>query len=209
MGDPHGVSTLPQAREQVIQQLTEAFAHDLITVEELERRLEHVYRAQSVAEAQAIVVDIRSARTDGSLRAPNVDEPRQSRDEIVPASAKDRFVAILSSSSRRGLATIPHRLEALGVMSDSTIDLRAGVLPTDIVDIHVRVVMANMRIIVPAGLRVVNRVGAFLANVETSPSLDLAPMVPGTPIIRITGYAALANLEIVTDSSGSDEDDSD
>jgi hypothetical protein len=207
MGDPHSLVTLPQARERVIQQLTEAFAHDLITVEELERRLEHVYQAQSVAEAEAIVVDVRSARAGGSLRAPNVDEPRQSRDEIVPAPSQDRFVAILSSSSRRGLATIPHRLEALAVMSDSTIDLTDAVLPADIVDIHVRVVMANMRIVVPPGLRVVNRVGAFLANVETKPSLDLAPMVPGTPIIRITGYAALANLEIVDDPSD-DEDES-
>jgi hypothetical protein len=61
-----------------------------------------------------------------------------------------------------------------------------------------------MTIIVPANLRVVNRVGAFLANVETDPSLDLAPMVPGTPVIRITGMVTLANLEIVSASKASD-----
>ena len=85
----------------------------------------------------------------------------------------------------------------MAFLSDSTIDLTTAMLPTDIVDIHVRVILANMKIVVPEGLRVVNRVGALLANVETSPSLDLAPLVAGAPVIRITGYATMANLEIV------------
>lgn len=195
---------LPRVRERVIQQLTEAFAHDLISVEELEHRLEHVYRAQSVAETEAIVVDLRSAAATGSLPGPHPDEPRQSRDLAPEAPARDRFVAILSSSSRRGLLSVPHRLEALAVFSDSVIDLTTASLPGDLVDIHVRIVMANMRIVVPAGLRVVNRVGAFLASVETDSALDLAPMVPGAPVIRITGYATLANLEIVAATSGSE-----
>lgn len=202
MDGQHGMVSLPQVRERVIQQLTEAFAHDLISVEELELRLEHVYRAQSAAETEAIVVDLRSAAATGSLPGPNPDEPRQSRDLVEPVPSQDRFVAILSSSSRRGVWSVPHRLEVLGVMSDSVVDLTSASLPGDIVDIHIRVVMANIRIIVPAGLRVVNRVGAFLANVETSSALDLAPMVPGTPVIRITGYATMANVEIVADSTG-------
>jgi hypothetical protein len=204
MENPLAVVSLPQVRERVIQQLTNAFAHDIITVEELERRLEHVYQAQSVAETEAIVVDLKSATATGALPQPNPDEPRQSHDQIVPVVSRERFVAILTSSSRRGMWSVPHRLEALAVMADSTIDLASADLPGDIVDIHVRVVMANMTIIVPANLRVVNRVGAFLANVETDPSLDLAPMVPGTPVIRITGMVTLANLEIVSASKASD-----
>ena len=204
MENQHGMVSLPLVRERVIRQLTEAFAHDLISVEELEQRLEHVYRAQSAAEAEAIVVDLRSAAATGSLPGPNPEEPRQSRDLAADAPPRERFVAILSSSSRRGLS-VPHQLDALAVFSDSVIDLTSARLPADIVDIHVRIVMASMKIVVPAGLRVVNRVGAFLANVETDSALDLAPMVPGTPVVRITGYAALANLEIVAAPSGSED----
>lgn len=199
------VVSLPQVRERVIQQLTEAFAQDLISVEELERRLEHAYRAQSAAEMQAIVVDLRLAARTGSLPAPNSDEPRQSRD-LAEAPGHDRFVAVLSSSSRRGMSVVPHKLEAFALLSHSVIDLTNASLPADIIDIHVRVMMASLTIVVPPGLRVVNRVSAFLANVETSPSLDLAPMVPGTPVVRISGYATLANLEIVADASEIDED---
>jgi hypothetical protein len=188
--------SLPQVRERVINQLTQAFAHDLIGVDELERRLEHVYQTKSVAEAEAVVMDLRVAEATGSLPAPNPDEPRQSA-ESLPALAKDRFVAILSSTARRGLWNVPAYLEAHALFADSTIDLTNAILPGEIVDIHVRLFAANMTIIIPAHLRVVNRVGAFLANVETSPSLDLAPLVPGAPVIRITGYARLANLEII------------
>ncbi|HEY6218620.1 MAG TPA: hypothetical protein VIV65_01100 [Gemmatimonadaceae bacterium] len=190
------LQSLPQVRERVVQQLTQAFAHDLIGVEELERRLEHVYQTQSVAEAEAVVLDLKAAAATGSLPAPPSDQPRQSLD-VIPNVTSDRFVAILSSSERRGPWVVPQRLEARAVFADSTIDLTQAALPGDIIDIHVKVFAANMEIIVPAGLRVVNRVGAFLANVETSPSLDLAPMVPGQPVVRITGYATMANLEII------------
>lgn len=201
MESQHGMVSLPQVRERVVQQLTEAFTNDLISVEELEDRLEHVYRSKSAAEAEGIVADLRSAAATGSLPAPNVDEPRRSRDEVATGPSRDRVVAILSSS-RRSLASAPHRLELLSVMSESTLDLTTASLPGDIVDIHVRVVMASVRIIVPAGLRVVNRVGAFVANIETDSALDLAPMAPGTPVIRITGYATMANLEIVAGPTG-------
>ena len=101
--------------------------------------------------------------------------------------------------------SVPYRLDALAVLSDSVIDLTNTTLPGDIVDIDVRIILASMTIVVPAGLRVVNRVGAFLANVETDSALDLAPMVPGSPVIRITGYATMANLEIVSSASDAAE----
>jgi len=198
------VVSLPQVRERVIQQLTQAFAHDVISVEELERRLEHVYQAQSAAETEAIVVDLRSAEATGSLPQPNIDGPRLS-DQLSVKPSRDKFTVVLSSASRRGMWAVPRQLEAFALWSDSVIDLTNADLPGDIVDIHVRVVMANMRIVVPAGLRVVNRVGALLANVETDPKLDLAPMIPGMPVIRITGSVTLANLEIVSPSTDAED----
>jgi hypothetical protein len=197
-------ASLPQVRERVIQRLTEAFAHDVIGVEELERRLERVYRTQSVAEAEALATDLRGASALGSLVAPGGEHRRVSMDGYPPM-AVDTFTAIFSSTARRGRWPVPARLEARAFFADATIDLRSAILPGDIVDIHVKVVAANMTIIVPPQLRVVNRVGAFLANVESSPSLDLAPMVPGSPVVRITGYATMANLEIVDEATSEEE----
>src|SRR4051812_671550 len=122
MDNPGAIVSLPQVRERVIQQLTQAFAHDVISVEELERRLGDVYQAQSAAETEAIVVDLRSAEATGSLPQPNVDEPRRS-DQLIATPSRDKFSVILSSASRRGMWTVPHHLEAFALWSDSVIDL--------------------------------------------------------------------------------------
>ena len=85
----------------------------------------------------------------------------------------------------------------LALFSDTEIDLTNASLPAEIVDLHVTVVFASLRIVIPSGLRVVNRVGAFAASVESDAALDLAPMVPGSPVIRITGNATFGSLAIV------------
>jgi hypothetical protein len=116
----------------------------------------------------------------------------------LPGRKRERMRSIMSSQARRGVWAVPRELRVLGLFSDTTIDFTNAMLPPDIVDLHVNVLFANMQVVVPPGLRVVNQVGAFAANVESQPALDLAPMRPGAPVIRITGNCIFGNLEIVS-----------
>jgi len=192
MEPPKGVVPVGAVRERVIQTLTEAFANDLLSVAELEERLEKAYRATTAEEAMALVAGLqRPMHEPGALVASEAPE-------MTLARGRERFLSIMSSQARRGVWTVPRQMDAVGVFSDTTIDLTHATLPKDIVDLHVNVVFANMTIVVPEGLRVVNKVGAFAANVESDPSLDLAPMKPGPPVIRITGNCVFGNLEIVS-----------
>jgi hypothetical protein len=194
MDDPKSVVPVGAVRERVIQALTDAFANDVISVAELEDRLEKVYRATTAAEAEALVVGLQQAPVPAD-RAPGdsiaLRDPSLERDS-------QRLNSILSSQSRRGVWTVPRRLDVFALFSDTVIDLTHASLPQDIVELHVRVIFASVRIVVPPGMRVVNRVGAFAANVESEPALDLAPMIPGSPVIRVSGSATFANLEIVS-----------
>ena len=193
MDEPKAVVPVGVVRERVIQALTEAFANDLITVAELEDRLEKVYRASTAAEAEALVVGLRPALgAPAALQRPPVTDV-----EPAYATRAERFFSIFSSQSRRGVWTVPRALDVVALFSDTTLDLTHASLPKDIVDLEVSVIFANMQIVVPPGTRVVNRVGAFMANVESEPALDLAPMKPGAPVIRITGNTIFGNLEIV------------
>lgn len=183
-------------RERIIQVLTDAFANDQITVAELEDRLEKVYRASTAAEAESLIAGLRQPPPVGAQgHAPVRREIDLGRDR-----ANERIVSIFSSQSRRGIWSVPRDLDVLAVFSDTVLDLTNASLPAEIVDLHVTVVFASLRIVVPSGLRVVNRVGAFAASVESDAALDLAPMVPGSPVIRITGNATFGNLEIVASS---------
>jgi hypothetical protein len=184
-------------RDRVIQVLTDAFANDLISVAELEDRLEKVYRATTAAEAESLIAGLQRgvvpARPDDralSVRGAGAEPEGQ------------RLMSVLSSQSRRGIWTVPRHFDVFALFSDTLIDLTQASMPQDIVELHVNVIFASVKIIVPPGMRVVNRVGAFAANVESEPALDLAPMVPGAPVIRISGSATFANLEIVSGNRG-------
>ena len=180
-------------REQVIQALTDAFANDHLTVAELEERLEKAYRATTGDEALALIAGLPGVAA-GSRGVAHYTEPVR----VTLTGRPERFFSIMSSQSRRGVWSVPRELETVAIFSDTTIDLTHATLPKDIVDLKVNVLFANVRIVIPPGMRVVNRVGAFAANVESEPALDLAPMKPGSPVIRITGNALFANVEIVS-----------
>jgi hypothetical protein len=188
--DDKAIVPVAVVRERVIKTLTDAFANDILSVQELEDRLEKAYRAATPDEALSLIADLTAAP------APQASLSRNDPDLI--AMRRERFLSIFSSQARRGVWAVPRQMDAVALFSDTTIDLTHATLPPDIVDLHVNVVFANMVIVVPPGLRVVNRVGAFAASVESESALDLAPMKPGSPVVRITGNAVFANLEIVT-----------
>lgn len=201
MDDSRAAVPVGVVRERVIQRLTDAFANDLISVAELEERLEKVYRATTAAEAEALIAGLVPVAGQAGLglaqraeQLPYQEEPRS-----------ERFLSIMSSQSRRGVWAVPRRLKTVALFSDTTIDLTHAMLPRDIIELEVNVIFANLEIIVPPGMRVVNRVGAFAANVESEPALDLAPMVPGSPVLRVTGNAVFANVEIASAKRLADE----
>src|SRR4051812_45056427 len=194
MEPPRVELPLHLVREQVIKTLTDAFANDLISVNDLEDRLEKAYRATTAAEAKALIGGLEHLPSAQGTLVPlsatpiAVDVPRE----------RERLRSIMSSQNRRGVWTVPRAMDILGVFSDTTIDLTQATLPRDIIDLHVNIVFASMTIVVPPGFYVHNRVGAFAANVESEPALELAPMKPGSPVVRITGNCVFGNLEIVS-----------
>lgn len=192
MEEQRSVVPVGVVRERVIQALTNAFANDQLTVVELEDRLEKAYRATTADEALALIAGLPQA-----VPGPGGLVAQAQSNELEVRREAERILSIMSSQSRRGIWTVPRALDVLAVFSDTTLDLSQASLPKDIIDLHVNVYFASVKIVVPAGMRVVNRVGAFAANVESEPALDLAPMKPGSPVVRITGNAMFANVEIV------------
>jgi hypothetical protein len=192
MDEPRAVVPVGVVRERVIQTLTNAFANDQLSVAELEDRLEQAYRATTADEALSLIAGLDQQAPAGAVVAGT------DRASVASMREPERFVSIMSSQARRGVWAVPRELKVVALFSDTTIDLTHATLPTDIIELRVNVIFASVRIVVPPGLRVVNRVGAFAANVESEPALDLAPMKPGSPVVRITGNALFASLEIVS-----------
>src|SRR3954469_10165881 len=103
-------------RERVIQTLTEAFANDVLTVAELEERLEQAYRAGTAEEALALIAGLPQRSSTSAQALVGADA-----DMVVPH--RERLRSIMSSQNRRGVWTVPRQMDILGVFSDTTIDL--------------------------------------------------------------------------------------
>src|SRR5258708_11077164 len=96
--EPPPPLALGRERERVITLLSRHFASDALTLDELETRLELVYRAASVAELHAL---------PGGL--PQSDAPSSSQIETRPTAIKprSRLLSIMASTGRLGGGTPP------------------------------------------------------------------------------------------------------
>ncbi len=186
------ILSLTDERERVIQLLSEHFANDRLSLDELESRMELAYKAGSVSELQRLTADLPTA---SALPVPAPEAA------ALPALApdRDRIFAVMSETSRRGPWIVPQRLDVLAIMADTTIDLTQTALPTGIIDIHIRSLWAAVKVVVPPGLQVVNRLSSLMGSVGGggAPNDDAGSggaWKEGT-VIRLSGWAVMAEVQ--------------
>src|SRR5689334_14406219 len=109
------VVSLVDERERAIQRLSEHFANDRLTLDDLEQRMELVYKATTMAELQRLTADL----PDSSAAAVPAPLPASEVPAIAPD--RERVFSIMSETRRRGAWIVPQRLDLVAVMSDTTI----------------------------------------------------------------------------------------
>lgn len=180
--------SLEREREKVIEQLSEHFAVDNLSLEELERRMALVYQASSVQSLRELTRDLPSAQSPVPARAP----------APVPAAflpEEGRIVSVMAQTKRKGMWQPPRHLDLWCVMSETNLDMTQAQLSPGVTEIEVRALMASVKIIVPPGVRVVCQPSAFMAEVADETS-DPPAVGSGAPIIRITGPVIMTELKV-------------
>jgi hypothetical protein len=190
--DPKPRSDLPvsleQERERTIELLSRHFAYDNLSLDELERRMEQVYRAASVPALRELTKDLQA-------EAAQAEERRAVAVPEAFAPERDRIVSIMAETKRRGLWRPPRRLDVWSIMSDTKLDLTEAVLASGVTEIHLRAVMAAVRIIVPPGVRVVVQPNALMSSVVDDME-DQPPVGSGAPVVRIIGPVIMSELKV-------------
>jgi len=184
------IVSLTDERERVIRQLSEHFANDRLSLDELESRMELAYKAATVGDLQRLTADLPS-----NTAAP-VPAPLPPEEVTALAPDRERVFSVMSETHRAGSWLVPQRLDLMAVMSDTTIDLTQAALPTGIIDIHVRSIMAAVKIVVPPGLQVVSRVSSLMGSVHGGgePNEAGGGWKAGT-VVRLTGWALMAEVQ--------------
>lgn len=200
MSEPLPPPQLARAREQKINELSTHFANDDLSLDDLERRIERVYKASSIADLELITADLQPSaalvdprgRARGDI-APLHESPGVPANIEVPRS---RLLAFMSSTRRVGRWAVPRDLRLIALMSDSKLDLTSAALPVGgVVNIEVTAIMASVRIIVPPGMRVISEMHSLMADVGSNAD-ELDSGIGHAPVIRVTGTAFMAEVKV-------------
>ena len=184
---PLPVRPIEQVRERVIEALSEHFARDHLSLDELETRMARVYAATTPAEVDALVADLPAL----ALGAPVTVTP----DAYAPTpKLKERLVAIMSGIVRRGLWKIPRRLRVVAIMGGVELDLRQAELPPGVTEISAFVLMGGLEIRVAPGVRLETDGVAIMGGFEDRVH-DPGIAAADAPVVRVTGIAIMGGVE--------------
>src|SRR5688572_22680441 len=112
--DKHPVS-LQGERDRTIELLSEHFAQDNLTLDQLEQRIDLAYQASSIPALRELTKDL---RTDAGAV---VARPAAPLPEVF-APERDRIVSIMANTKRRGTWQPPRHLDVWSVMSETLLD---------------------------------------------------------------------------------------
>jgi hypothetical protein len=175
-------------RERVAEVLREAAGDGRLTMDELDERLDAVYKAKTYAELEPITHDLPATGTP-AIPAAAAADPTRFGGEATSSGA----FAILGGFSRRGDWTVPKEFTAFCFMGGGEIDMRDAKFAEREVNIHIVAIMGGCEVIVPedATVRVtgVGIMGAFEHSGAGSGS-------PGGPVITINGLAFMGGVDV-------------
>jgi hypothetical protein len=177
-------STLDESRERAIRLLTDAYAYDLITDFEFERRLGQLTLNATPATIDSLVADL----------APRSGLVRDAVPGYLPAPTEGKIVGFMSETRRKGPWRVPQNLLVRAVVSDMKIDLRYAVIPPGC-SIEVRAVMSSVSIIVPPGLVVAFNIDPFMGNAG-SDAHDGSLSTNGLAHVNVHGRAIMAEVRV-------------
>jgi len=178
-----------EARERVIAELQEHFAHDALDVDEFERRVTLAHTSESSAEIARLTADLPAL---ASAPAPVPKAALVPADEVRPVQT---IRGIMGTTERRGAWLVPRRIRVRATMSSVVLDFRDARMPSGAVEIDLRAVMGSAEIIVPPGLAVETEGTAIMGSFE---HVDRAPAHPDpdAPLLRVHGLAFMGSVEI-------------
>ncbi len=163
--------------------LADGYADDHIDQDELDRRLERVEHATSIAELQALTAELRPVASSTAL-VPMTGQPAQ------------QLPVLFGSIERVGAWQVAARTYVRVIFGSAVLDLRQAILPSGAteIEIEVNVVCGSLELIVPPGWLIDNRCGAVLAAVEQDEGHVTAE--DERRVLRVSGRVVLGSLSV-------------
>jgi hypothetical protein len=186
---------LRDRREQVIVQLSDAYASDVIDIDELDRRLDLAHAGRTVAELDTLIADLglptASSPSTALVRAGSfaIEDPTR--------PAEKRLRVVMGSVERRGPWIVAREHTVRVFWGNAELDFREASIGPGVTTVRVRVIMGNVELVLPPQLSVDVDVSSFAGSVEERHRSPAEPD-PSRPLLQVVGEVWFGNLEIST-----------
>lgn len=172
-------------RERAIQKLSVHFAEDRIDAEQLEKRVDRVYAATSLAEIEATLAGL-----------PDLHDPATAVGSVEPGTPVRQsqiLFAMMGGTERHGPWTPARQINALALMGGLDIDFREARFAPGVTELNVMALMGGVDILVPPGLRVECEGFGFMGGFDGH---EQAGSSENGPILRIRGFAMMGGIDV-------------
>ncbi len=168
--------------------LSEAFARDLITMDEFEKRVSVIHAAGSNRDVQTELSDL----PDSLL------VPREKPEPDLPEQTKPSLL-ILSSKTVKGNWLKKRKIKSKLILADQKLDYTKTLLEPGKYYIDTNVILSSLTVIVPENYSVSVDMTPILAEIRER---NVSPPSPGMPEIIIRGKVILGEVSVKTRGSG-------
>jgi Domain of unknown function (DUF1707)/Cell wall-active antibiotics response 4TMS YvqF len=188
VSNPLPVRSDGDARDRTVARLSEAYANDMLSMGELELRMEAVYRAGTQADLDRLTADLPTSGNPGAVAASG-----------LVRGARQKLTATFSSNEGVHFAVMPALFEIRALFGSVELDLRHTFFHPGVTEISIDANFGNIELVLPAHV-VVERHGdytfcSYSMKDKGFKRRDL-PLPVDAPIVRFTGQAFLSNIEI-------------
>ena len=178
-------------REEVVQKLCAHFAQDHLSTGELEARFERVYKS---ADRRALQTVLEGLPAIGPLVPPPAPlYSLANRSGELPADEK-RLLSVFAEIKKEGHWVPARSISAFVLFGSMLLDLREAELPPEGIDIDLDVIFGEAKILLPPGIGAQVDCSAMMGSVEDKARSGL----PGAPVVRVRGGAALGSIHVIT-----------
>ncbi|MFC7326223.1 DUF1707 SHOCT-like domain-containing protein [Marinactinospora rubrisoli] len=199
---PDHVRASDADRDHVAQRLADALTDGRLTHDEHSERLDAVYTAKTLGELEPLTRDLPDPTP---AAAETAAEPVSGAPPLAPGKGSANIVAVLGSAERRSRWVVEPRTNVSAALGGVHLDLREAILSQREVVLQCALLFGGLTVVVPPGVRVVNRTSAILGGVNGDAGGFDPPAAPDAPTVVLTGLCFLSGIEVRTRAVGSAE----
>lgn len=191
--DPSHLRISDEDRHKVADILRDAAGEGRLDLEELDERLDAVYKAKTYGDLVPLTADLPAQPHQG---ASGGVVPAASREVATPNTTHESSFALLSGVQRRGNWRVPEQHTAFSLLGSVELDLREATFTARETTINASAIMGDVTIKVDAQTQVVVDGVPIMGDFTQGKDKTPAQIGPNSPIVRVKGLALMGSVSV-------------